>query len=111
MNNKIDNKEINKNESILNDKLNGPYAIIFEYNLAKDKEIAFISCKSINNPDTPKSGQHNVEKRCYYEWVDIIDDFQEAMDKKNAYVDRFQPKNMIKKKPKIRNVELINTSE
>ena len=57
----------------------GPYAIIFEYNMNRDKEIAFISCKSTLNPETPKSGQYNNERHCYYEWVDVIDDFQEAM--------------------------------
>lgn len=88
----------------------GPYAIIFEYNLARDKEIAFISCKSINNPETPKSGQKSRERACYYEWVEVIDDFQEAMDKKNHYVDVYKPTNMIKKKSKKKSVELrINT--
>lgn len=95
----------------LENKNNGPYAIIFEYNLAKDKEIAFISCKSVNSPETPRSGSHNVEKKCYYEWVDVIDDFQEAMDKKNAYVEKYQPRNMIKKKLKLRNIDVINTPE
>lgn len=92
-------------------KYNGPYAIIFEYNLARDKEIAFISCKSVENPETPKSGSTNRERLCYYEWVEVIDDFQEAMDKKNAYVDKYQPTNMIKKKRKNRKIEVNKTSE
>ena len=32
----------------------GPYAIIFEYNINRDKEIAFISCKNIHNPKKKK---------------------------------------------------------
>lgn len=89
----------------------GPYAIIFEYNLIRDKEIAFISCKSINNPETPRSGQHNNERGCYYEWVDVIEDFQEAMDKKNRYVDIFKPTNMIKKKPKNKTIEIKQNTD
>lgn len=85
----------------------GPFAIIFEYNLARDKEIAFISCKSVNNPETPKSGQKNRERNCYYEWVDVIDDFETAMDKKNHYVDVYKPTNMIKKKPKLKPINII----
>lgn len=92
-------------------KYTGPYAIIFEYNLNRDKEIAFISCKSIHNPETPRTGSVNRERHCYYEWVDVIDDFQEAMDKKNRYVDKFQPSNMIKKKKKNKNIEVNKASE
>lgn len=92
-------------------KYSGPYAIIFEYNLNRDKEIAFISCKGINSPETPKSGTYNNERKCYYEWVDVIDDFQEAMDKKNHYVDVFQPKNMVKKRHKNKNIEVIQVIE
>ena len=89
----------------------GPYAIIFEYNLNRDKEIAFISCKSIHNPETPRSGVHNKERNCYYEWVDVIEDFQEAMDKKNHYVDVFKPTNMIKKKLKNKVIELKTNTD
>lgn len=89
----------------------GPYAIIFEYNLARNKDIAFISCKSIHNPETPKSGTHNRERNCYYEWVDVIDDFQEAMDKKNHYVEVYKPTNMIKKSRKKKEIDLTSPSE
>ena len=90
----------------------GPYAIIFEYNLSKNKEIAFISCKSINNPECPKSGFHNRERNCYYEIVEEIDDFQEAMDKKNHYVDVYKPTNMIKKKQKkVRELDITLPTE
>lgn len=101
------------NEEIKKEKEhdNGPFAIIFEYNLTRDKEIAFISCKSINNPETPRSGQRNAERGCYYEWVDVIDDFQEAMDKKNHYVDVYKPTNMIKKKTKNKAINITQTTE
>ena len=89
----------------------GPYAIIFEYNLAKNKEIAFISCKSVNNKETPKSGSYNGERSCYYEWIEVIDDFQQAMDKKNYYVDVYKPTNMIKKGKKRKEVVLTPPTE
>ncbi len=95
----------------IENKYSGPYAIIFEYNLLRDKEIAFISCKSVHSPETPKSGTYNKERKCYYEWVDVIEDFQEAMDKKNRYVDVYQPRNMIKKRYKNKNIEVTQVTE
>ena len=78
------------------------YVIIFEYSLSAehDNEIAFISCKEIDSPETPVSGQYSKENNCYYEWYKTYDDYQEAVDAKNRLVDQYKPYMMIRKEKK-----------
>lgn len=75
------------------------YVIIIEHSLSSehDNDIAFISCKDMNMPGLPVSGQYSAEKECYYEWYGTYDDYQVALDIKNKLVDDFQPYMMVKK--------------